>query len=116
VIQVLLGERAVQQVQAQYAVAVGGQFMGLLAGLDLTGRSLQGRLEFFALVALDFIDTSQVLLRTAVGLRVHERVESVNAVAQPVVGHAVGQVAEGEHVGHVGARAGHHGDRAQRIS
>ncbi|MNP28754.1 hypothetical protein D3C76_1217390 [compost metagenome] len=48
------------------------------------------------------------------GLHVHERVEPGEAVAEPVLGHAVRQIAQGEHVGHIGADTGHHRDRAQR--
>lgn len=114
-VQILLGKRAVQQVQAQYAVAVGGHFIHLPAGGDLHRAFAPGQARILhALVALDFIDTRQVLLRTPVGLHVHERVDAVDAVAQPIVGHAGRQVAEGEDIRHVGARAGHQSDRAQR--
>ena len=114
-IEVMFGERAVQQVQAQDAVFVGGQLEGFLAGLDLH-RALAPRQArvFRALVALDFVDTGQVLLRTTVGLHVHERVEPGETVADPVLGHAVRQIAEGEHVDHVRADTGHHRHRAQR--
>ncbi|MNF55251.1 hypothetical protein D3C84_367060 [compost metagenome] len=48
------------------------------------------------------------------GLHVHERVEPGKTVAQPVLGHAVRQIAEGEHIDHVGTDTRHHGHRAQR--
>ena len=42
-IDVMFGERVIQQIQAQHAVFVGGQFEGFLAGLDL----LRHHVEFF---------------------------------------------------------------------
>ncbi|MNO98427.1 hypothetical protein D3C76_901730 [compost metagenome] len=113
--QVLLAERAVEQVQVQHAISVGGQLMVHLAGLDRYRPLAPGHTGvFLALVLLHFGDARQVLLGTAVGLGVHERVEAVEAIAQPVVGNAVGQVAQGKDVDHVGADTGHHRDRAQR--
>ncbi|MCY1364953.1 hypothetical protein D9M69_517810 [compost metagenome] len=48
------------------------------------------------------------------GLHVHERVEPGETVAQPVLGHAVRQIAEGKHIDHVGTDTRYHGHRAQR--
>ncbi|AMS13972.1 hypothetical protein A3218_06585 [Pseudomonas chlororaphis] len=48
------------------------------------------------------------------GLHVHERVEPGHAVADPVLGDAVRQVAQGKHIDHVGADTRDHGHRAQR--
>ncbi|MNI07702.1 hypothetical protein D3C73_607150 [compost metagenome] len=114
-IEVMFRERAVQQVQTQDAVFVGAQFEGFLAGLDLD-RTLAPRQArvFRALVALDFVDSGQVLLRTTVGLHVHERVEPGKAVTEPVLGHAIRKIAEGEHVDHVRADTADHRHRAQR--
>ncbi|MNH70426.1 hypothetical protein D3C73_225570 [compost metagenome] len=114
-IKVIFGKRTVEQVQAQYTVTISGHVEGLFASLDLhrTFAPRQARI-LRTLVALDFIDAGQVLLRTTVGLRVHEWVEPGKTIAQPVPGDAVRQVAEGEHIDHVGADAAHHGYRAQR--
>ena len=114
-IDVMFGERAVQQVHAQYTVFVGAQLERFLAGLDLhrTLAPWQARV-FGALVELNLVDSRQVLLRTTMRLHVHERVEPGETVAQPILGHAVRQVAEGEHVDHVRADTGHYGHRAQR--
>ena len=47
-------------------------------------------------------------------LYVHRRVEAVDAVSDPVFGHAVRQLPEHEHVQHIRTHTRHNRDRAQR--
>ncbi|MCY1410856.1 hypothetical protein D9M71_262330 [compost metagenome] len=113
--QILLGERTVEQVQAQHAVAVGGQFVGLLAGRDQHRAFGPGQAGVFqAGFALLFVHGRQVLLCATIGFGVHERVEAGEAVADPAAGGAFRQTAEQRHVEHVGADAGDHRQCAQR--
>ena len=112
---VLFAERAVEQVEAQHTAVVGEQFELLVASLDLNRALGPGQVGVLhATVALQLVDTRQVLLGAAVRLDVHEGVQAGHAVTDPATGSGFRQAAEQYDVEYVGAHAGYHRDRAHR--
>src|SRR5690606_18685479 len=56
------------------------------------------------------LDNGKVLLRTAVGFDVYERIEAGKTVVDPAARGAFGQIAERHDIEQVGADASNHGD------
>src|SRR5690606_34534228 len=106
---VLFGEGAVQQIEAQDAGVVGEQFELRIASLDLNRALGPGQVGVFhAAITLHLVDAGQVLLGAAVGFDVHERVETGHAVADPASSRAFRQAAEQRDVEDVGAHTGNY--------
>lgn len=112
---VLFGEGAVEQVEAQHAMTVGKQFVEFLAGTDQDRTLRPGQAGVFqALVALFLVDAREILFGATVGFHVHERIHPGQSVVDPAVGDVVRYAAEGHHVDDVRSDAGHQRHRAQR--